>query len=121
MNRKEFLSIIPALSSLPFLSKEIIREKDAIIIPEAKEIKIVQEMPANIEMDRDRLKFLMVYDGMVVGTAGMTTIGMGDGWMEGYDLEIPAYVRPPRLNVQLSFDCDQVTGNIWQMLHAHRK
>lgn len=117
MNRKEFLSIIPALSSLPFISKEIIREKDTIIIPKAKEIKVVQDIPADISYDRDRLKVLLCYDGMVVGTAGMTEIGISDGWMEGYDFEIPAYVRPPRLKLSASFDADQVTGNIFQMLH----
>lgn len=42
---QEFISIIPAISSVPFISHEVIRDGTSIIIPNARPIEIVQEMP----------------------------------------------------------------------------
>jgi hypothetical protein len=108
MNRKEFLSIIPALSSLPFISKEIIREKDAIIIPKAKEIEVCQEIPDNLSWEGDRVQFLLVHDGQVIGSAGVYEIGMSDGMVDEMSLNISQYVRAPELTVRARFNHDKV-------------
>lgn len=108
MNRKEFLAIIPALGSLPFIGKQIIKEEKKIIIEEPKEIEIVHDIPP-CSIEPSKLTFLMCYDGKVIGSATQTEVGMSEGWMDGYSLDIPSdrHIRP-RLEVRASFNQEEV-------------
>jgi hypothetical protein len=108
MKRSEFLSIIPALGALPFMSKEVIREKDRIIIPEPKQIEIVQEMPAYIDSDK-QFEFLLVCDGQVVGSANPYEIGISDGVVNDMSCSMYSSIRmAPTLEVRATFNHEKV-------------
>lgn len=64
MNRKDFIASIPMLGAIPFVGKELIQEKNKIILIEPK--PLVRDdcgmAPSNIE-------FCMMMDGMIVARA----------------------------------------------------
>lgn len=106
MKRLEFISIIPSLGALPFISKEIVKENKKIILLEPKQIEIVKEMP-DCSIEPDEIQILMVHKGNVIGSASRRTIGISDGWMEGMSLSMEMH-RPPRLEINATFDHEKV-------------
>ena len=109
MNRSDFLTMIPSLAALPFLSKEIVKEEKRIILIEPKPIEVVKEMPCDMDFGQEKLQFLMVYDGKVIGSAGRMNVGMSNGYVSDMSLQINSdYMVRSRLEVTCSFDNDKV-------------
>lgn len=106
MKRLEFISIIPSLGALPFLSKEIVKEDNKIILLEPKQIEILKEIP-DCYIEPDEIQILMVHKGNVIGSASSRTIGISNGWMESMSLSM-LMRRPPRLEIKATFDHDKV-------------
>lgn len=68
MNRKDFLSSIPMLSAIPFLSTRVERESNKIILLDPKPI----EIPKNFndkQTSRMDFKFQILWNDCVVGTS----------------------------------------------------
>lgn len=125
MKRSEFLASIPALASIPFIGEDIIRDGSKIILLDPKPIETVREIPwtchdhpyisegkigqCGVDPNVDRVQFLMMVDGHIVGSASMNHIGVGEGYIDDVSIGMDSYrYSRPRLEVRATFDHDKV-------------
>lgn len=117
MDRRNFLAVIPSLGALPFLGKDIVKEKNRIIIEEPKQIEVVQEMPRVSDYQQDKFQILICYDGKVVGTANRTNIGIASGVISNAELSLYSHRhRQPRLTIEMQFDHDEMCTQIYRAM-----
>lgn len=118
MNRRELLAILPSLSSLPFIGKAVEKEQNRIIIHEPKPIEVVQSIPEdNFHWDRNKLKFLVSYNGNVIGTAGVNWCSESgdDGVIMDSVIEVRR-MRPASTKVTVLFEDEAIS----RMVHRVR-
>lgn len=79
MKRSDFLAIIPALSAIPFLGKNIVKTDGGIFIEKPKPIEIVQDFsdfnPWDIDVE-------LHYKGRKIGECYLTNINVWNEQIE---------------------------------------
>lgn len=69
MDRRNFLAIIPSLSAIPFIGKDIVKKSDRIEIYQPEEVNDYAKQLSNTDT-----YLAVVINGKVIGTAFMTSI-----------------------------------------------
>src|SRR5688572_28142078 len=123
MRRQDFLALIPMLGAAPFIGKELIQEKNKIILLEPKPIEVVKEMP-EADFNHHNFGLQLTYNGHVIAVADMTghcnrhsyTIERGH-IAEGYCDSLDHYHhlhRESELRISASFR----DSEIWNAVHS---
>ena len=72
INRRNFLALIPSLSAIPLIGKEIIQGKDRITIIKPEPVKI--ENPTIASFDMTHCKLQLIFNEQVIGEGYLTEI-----------------------------------------------
>ena len=74
MNRSQFLALIPAISAIPLIGKDIIQKPDKIEIYQPEQLKAIQKTPYFQGFDLSRCQFQLVQDGEVLASGWVKEI-----------------------------------------------
>lgn len=92
INRRNFLALIPSLSAIPLIGKDIIQDKEKITIIKPEPIRI--EQPSLTSFDMRRCRVQVVYDdGQVLGEGYLTQMSMEHSLYGYRSIEISAQLQ----------------------------
>lgn len=77
MDRRNFLAIIPSLSAIPFIGKDIVKKSDRIEIYQPEEVNDYTKQLSNTDT-----YLAVVRNGKVIGTAYMTSIDISNNQID---------------------------------------
>jgi hypothetical protein len=73
INRRNFLALIPSLSAIPLIGKEIIQEPDKVTIIKPEPVKIEQPTISNFDMRDCELAVIHKPTGKVISSGYLTS------------------------------------------------
>ncbi len=115
MNRKDFLASIPALSAIPFVTRELITEHNKIILIEPQPIEIVEEVPDHMVIDPGQLTVALMYNGVIFAEALQHEYSRQEGIYEFENFSYPVMHREPELTIRATF---RSSAKLMDALHA---